>query len=762
MGKKKSKKADPEKQAALAARKEAKAEKSARKRLQKVMMAQQGVASGDEEESDSSSNDGLGNENDDDDDMDRLLNLYKQRDDAAENAHTCQLVSIPDNDGFPWARANATLTVAPDHGAAYLFGGEYYDGIVNVASDQLFRLDLTKRTWKQIVGGRSGLSRPLPRCAHSAAFHNRNLYILGGEIATTDGEYRHYKDVWKFDTKKLEWTEIKAVGNGTMPSARSGHCVAIWKHFMIVFGGFYEASRSSGGDRTARWYNDVMVLDLQTETWRLLPYSKFQVQPEPRSACNAAIIDGDRWLIHGGFSKSPTNTSETKVHTDAWVLHLRPILEDKPPKWERWTSSLPPRILNIATKVSEELPLAGMTANGRLGTRAASYDRKNIVVFGGVVDRELPHHQIDSVFYNDLWIFHVEKRKFIPVRIHRNNNSNNNKKKPDTILATAKEERVEDAVVLEDEYEDYSSEKVENQQQVQGWDLEKLRSDMFAFRDGSGNVVYENQVLKQRSSRIVCDDEDEEKEEEKEESKNDREHNPISSSTMSKRFGSLTPDIIIDRTEPLPRINSCIFVHGNVLYIFGGLLEVGDREVTLDDMWCIDLKKKRMWERIFPGTMHEQVWRGVIHDDDDSYYSAGTENKTGDVENLPSESESEDEEKEESKEEVVQVKTQNPKKEIADLVQTYGLQEENCTPHPRESLDDFYSRTSHYWNNKASQQETTLQSCDMDVGFLLARDRFETLQPIIGRILELQALHRKQKEERKKDEKKGASKTSPE
>jgi hypothetical protein len=128
---------------------------------------------------------------------------------------------------------------------------------------------------------------------------------------------------------------------------------------------------------------------------------------------------------------------------------------------------------------------------------------------------------------------------------------------------------------------------------------------------------------------------------------------------------------------------------------------------------------------------------------------------------MPSGSESEDDEKEESKEEPIQVLSLSPKKEIADLVQTYGLQEENSTPHPQESFDDFYNRTSQHWKNKASQQETTLKDGDRDVGSLLARDRFETLQPIIARILELQALHREKKEERKKAGKKGASKKNP-
>ena len=65
---------------------------------------------------------------------------------------------------------------------------------------------------------------------------------------------------------------------------------------------------------------------------------------------------GDDWIVHGGFAKQgasattaqqPQNTSslgvssETKVHTDAWILHLKPLLKGKPPVWERLTNSMP-------------------------------------------------------------------------------------------------------------------------------------------------------------------------------------------------------------------------------------------------------------------------------------------------------------------------------------------------------------------------------------------------------------------------------------
>ena len=59
---------------------------------------------------------------------------------------------------------------------------------------------------------------------------------------------------------------------------------------------------------------------------------------------------------------------------------------------------------------------------------------------------------------------------------------------------------------------------------------------------------------------------------------------------VNKESGAPEP---VALTEPLPRINASVIVRSNILYIYGGLLEVGDREVTLDDMWSLNLEKTR-------------------------------------------------------------------------------------------------------------------------------------------------------------------------
>jgi hypothetical protein len=49
---------------------------------------------------------------------------------------------------------------------------------------------------------------------------------------------------------------------------------------------------------------------------------------------------------------------------------------------------------------------------------------------------------------------------------------------------------------------------------------------------------------------------------------------------------------------------------GNILYLYGGVTELGDVEVTLDDCWSIDLTKRDAWRCILQGSMHMLVWRG--------------------------------------------------------------------------------------------------------------------------------------------------------
>lgn len=47
-----------------------------------------------------------------------------------------------------------------------------------------------------------------------------------------------------------------------------------------------------------------------------------------------------------------------------------------------------------------------------------------------------------------------------------------------------------------------------------------------------------------------------------------------------------------DPETPLPRLNTCLAMKGNELLIYGGLVELGNKELTLDDCWTINLNTR--------------------------------------------------------------------------------------------------------------------------------------------------------------------------
>jgi hypothetical protein len=158
MAKKKGKKADVEKKEALQDRKEAKAEKAARKKLAKNQGSDVQTAIEDEA-------------------LDKVLQAYKSQDKTV-NVDKATLQDLETQ--FPLARANATLESCVDEKKDYfyLFGGEYYDGIENIVLDDLLRFDVAKMEWKMVVTS----PRPPPRCAHSCISYKQNLYVFGGEL----------------------------------------------------------------------------------------------------------------------------------------------------------------------------------------------------------------------------------------------------------------------------------------------------------------------------------------------------------------------------------------------------------------------------------------------------------------------------------------------------------------------------------------------------------------------------------------------------
>ena len=81
--------------------------------------------------------------------------------------------------------------------------------------------------------------------------------------------------------KTNTWNEIKPTGD--CPSARSGHRILIWRNYLVLFGGFYEAMRE------LHWYNDLYLYSIQEERWIQIKYKPNTQVPRARSGVQMAL-----------------------------------------------------------------------------------------------------------------------------------------------------------------------------------------------------------------------------------------------------------------------------------------------------------------------------------------------------------------------------------------------------------------------------------------------------------------------------------------
>lgn len=60
--------------------------------------------------------------------------------------------------------------------------------------------------------------------------------------------------------------------------------------------------------------------------------------------------------------------------------------------------------------------------------------------------------------------------------------------------------------------------------------------------------------------------------------------------------------------EPCPRSNAMLAVKHSRLYLYGGMFEAGDRQVTLSDLYCLDLHKMDEWTALVEADPGKLWW----------------------------------------------------------------------------------------------------------------------------------------------------------
>ncbi|RXW12652.1 hypothetical protein EST38_g13202 [Candolleomyces aberdarensis] len=174
-------------------------------------------------------------------------------------------------EGPPSQRANATLTPFPNGAHLWCIGREFFndDNHAHFYNDT-FRYSPEKDEWRKFVSP----TCPGPRSAHAVAASpagGGKLFLFGGEFSSLHQTmFHHYGDFWCFDIQTHLWDRIETK---IRPTPRSGHRMTMWKHFVVLFGGFYDPGI------TTRYRNDLWVFDTQEYSWKLIEFKETELTP---------------------------------------------------------------------------------------------------------------------------------------------------------------------------------------------------------------------------------------------------------------------------------------------------------------------------------------------------------------------------------------------------------------------------------------------------------------------------------------------------
>ncbi|KAK1270016.1 hypothetical protein QJS04_geneDACA014042 [Acorus gramineus] len=621
------------------------------------------------------------------DDIDSILKEIQKEEAKKKEVH------IEENAPRPSPRSNCSMNINPlKETELILYGGEFYNGNKTFVYGDLYRYEVEKNEWKLI----SSPNSPPPRSAHQAVAWKDHLYIFGGEFTSPNQErFHHYKDFWTLDLKTNQWEQLALKG---CPSPRSGHRMVLYKHKIIVFGGFYDTLRE------VRYFNDLHVFDLDQFKWQEIKPKIGCLWPSARSGFQFFVYQ-DEVYLYGGYSKevaSDKNNSEKGiVYSDMWSLDPR--------TWE-WN------------KVKK----GGMPPGPRASFSMCVH-KKRALLFGGVVDMESQGDVIMSLFLNELYGFQLDNHRWYPLELRKD------KPTRDKLKGGKRQDQQSKDCSLDIKGNQNGLEKSVADDENSNFESDEEAPDKQNGITEISHGITENLTINYGVSGSISD-------------------KKLQGADANYHLRACTSSEVV---RPCGRINSSMVVGRDILYVYGGMMEIRDREVTLDDLYALNLSKLDEWKCIIPAS--ESEWLEVSEDEDDDEDESGDEESDSEDGNdvMDSDDDAEAMEVDERTTKVENAvaivrgegKTLRRKEKRARIDQiraSLGLSDLQRTPLPGESLKDFYKRTNIYWQMAAHEHtQHTGKELRKD-GFDLAEVRFKELKPILD---ELAVLEEEQKAE---------------
>ncbi|KAG5641320.1 hypothetical protein DXG03_005489 [Asterophora parasitica] len=211
--------------------------------------------------------------------------------------------------------------------------------------------------------------------------------------------FHHYRDFWVFDIATHSWDRIDTK---IRPSARSGHRMAVFKHYIVLFGGFYDPGI------TARYLSDLWVFDTQEYKWRQIELRETDPWPSPRSGFSF-LSSPDGILLHGGYCKEYAKGKRPVgvMLEDTWFLNM--IIATPSSSTLSSTSKIQKASAEALCIRWERRKRPSYAPSIRSGCTMTLWPAKNTgIMFGGVTDEDRHEETLESVFWNDLYGYQIQ------------------------------------------------------------------------------------------------------------------------------------------------------------------------------------------------------------------------------------------------------------------------------------------------------------------------------------------------------------------
>lgn len=574
----------------------------------------------------------------------------------------------------PSPRAAFTMVSNPgNEDELIFFGGEHYTGDRGTFYNDLFVFNVAKRSWSRY----DSPNRPPPRSSHAVAVHKTFMYIFGGEFSNPSlSQYRHYRDLWRLDVETMSWERIETRGG---PTARSGHRMCVVCNKLLVFGGFFD----TGFDN--KYLNDCYYVDLTLDElkWTRVETSAADVVPSPRSGFQW-VADGSDVFLLGGYCKETVQKAKTVSHKGK----------------KKGGAAVEESMVSRGVVLSDTYKLSGDTLKwqkvkraGYGPSRRAGFSlvlhKHNAVLFGGVEDEETDE-DLQSTFFNDMFGFSTERKKWFPLNIR-------GKKQKKARRRRRKHER--DTVGQ-------------------------------AMSSSEGNPEGAEEL--HTSTNVQVEEKDIEVDTDEEEDENELDTDVLEEAMMKQK----------EEQAPCGRFNAALAISKNFMFIAGGVVEKGDQEVTLDDIWSVDLNKLEEFRELLELSEQSAMWVESEEEDVEEEETGieGEEDEDNDGENSEKHLPGERKQLRGNRRELL-------RERISETV------EESSTPRVNESLKDFFERTKPYWIGEVHEALGESGKTLRRMAFEWAFRRYWEIKPTLKELEELEAELAREEELEKEFEK---------